>query len=122
MKADGIVNFGTDLDNPSFAESLEPLACTASRSSEPRNSTPRLSEAFAYDGPALVEVMTVRHELSIPPRHAQQANGFTLWATRSSSTATATRYSSRPNQPPPAGARMNPAHSAGILGRRILRK
>jgi pyruvate dehydrogenase (quinone) len=28
--------------------------------------------------------MTVRHELSIPPKiNAEQAKGFTLWATRS---------------------------------------
>ena len=35
-------------------------------------------------GPAVIEVMTVRQELSIPPKiTAEQAKGFTLWATRS---------------------------------------
>ncbi len=35
-------------------------------------------------GPALLEVMTARQELSIPPHiTAGQASGFTLWATRS---------------------------------------
>ena len=43
-----------------------------------------LRTAFAHDGPALVEVMTARQELSIPPRiSVDQAKGFTLWATRS---------------------------------------
>ena len=40
--------------------------------------------AFAHEGPALIEVMTARQELSIPPSiSAAQAKGFTLWATRS---------------------------------------
>ena len=36
------------------------------------------------DGPALVEVMTLRHEIVIPPGVTfEQARGFTLWGTRS---------------------------------------
>ncbi|MBV9049616.1 MAG: hypothetical protein JOY58_15170 [Solirubrobacterales bacterium] len=43
-----------------------------------------LRTAFAHDGPAVIEVVTVRQELSIPPKvTAEQATGFTLWATRS---------------------------------------
>ena len=43
-----------------------------------------LRSAFASDEPAVIEVMTARQELSMPPRiSADQAKGFTLWATRS---------------------------------------
>ena len=43
-----------------------------------------LRAAFAHDGPAVIEVMTSRQELSIPPKiTVEQAKGFTLWATRS---------------------------------------
>jgi pyruvate dehydrogenase (quinone) len=42
-----------------------------------------LSEAFAYDGPAVVDVVTARQELSIPPSiTAEQAKGFSLYAIR----------------------------------------
>ena len=43
-----------------------------------------LRDAFAHDGPAVIDVMTLRQELSIPPKITlEQASGFTLWATRS---------------------------------------
>ena len=43
-----------------------------------------LRDALAHDGPAVVDVITARHELSLPPHiTAEQASGFALWATRS---------------------------------------
>jgi pyruvate dehydrogenase (quinone) len=84
MKADGIVTFGTDLDNPSFAEVARAVGLHGVRVEHPSELDGALGEAFAYDGPAVIEVMTVRSELSIPPKiTAEQAKGFTLWATRS---------------------------------------
>jgi pyruvate dehydrogenase (quinone) len=42
-----------------------------------------LTAAFAHDGPALIDVVTARQELSIPPTiSAAQAKGFTLYALR----------------------------------------
>jgi len=42
-----------------------------------------LREAFGQDGPALVEVATARHELSLPPKlTCGELKGFTLYATR----------------------------------------
>lgn len=42
-----------------------------------------LTEAFAVDGPAVVDVVTARQELSIPPAiTAEQAKGFSLYAIR----------------------------------------
>jgi pyruvate dehydrogenase (quinone) len=84
MKADGIVTYGTDLDNPSFAEIARAVGLHAVRIEHPSELEDGLRTAFAHDGPGVVEVMTVRHELSIPPKiTAAQARRFTLWATRS---------------------------------------
>jgi pyruvate dehydrogenase (quinone) len=84
MKADGIVTFGTDLDNPSFAEVARAIGLHGVRVEHPDELDDALRAAFAHDGPAVIEVMTVRQELSIPPNiTAEQAKGFTLWATRS---------------------------------------
>ena len=84
MKADGIVNFGTDLDNPSFAEIARAVGLHGVRIERPSELEDGLREGLAYDGASVIEVMTVRQELSIPPKITyDQAKGFTLWATRS---------------------------------------
>jgi pyruvate dehydrogenase (quinone) len=84
MKADGFVNYGTDLDNPNFAEVATSVGMYGVRVEKPADLEDSLREAFAHDGPALVDVVTARHELSIPPHVTfEQAKGFTLWATRS---------------------------------------
>jgi pyruvate dehydrogenase (quinone) len=84
MKADGIVNFGTDLDNPSFAAVGQAVGLHGVRIEHPSQLGDGLRTGFAHDGPALIEVMTARQELSIPPHiTVAQATGFTLWATRS---------------------------------------
>ncbi|MGW7681668.1 ubiquinone-dependent pyruvate dehydrogenase [Kribbella sp. NPDC054772] len=84
MKADGIVNFGTDLDNPDFAAVAEAVGVHGLRVDDATQLDDALQKAFAHPGPALVDVHTLRHEVAIPPRIAlNQAAGFTLWATRS---------------------------------------
>jgi pyruvate dehydrogenase (quinone) len=84
MKADGIVSFGTDLENPSFAAVARALGLHGVRVENPAELDEGLRVAFSHDGPAVIEVMTERQELAIPPGiTAEQAKGFTLWATRS---------------------------------------
>jgi pyruvate dehydrogenase (quinone) len=42
-----------------------------------------LKEAFADDGPAIIDVITNRQELSMPPTiELNQAFGFSLWLAR----------------------------------------
>jgi len=84
MKADGIVNYGTDLENPSFAEVARAVGLHGVRIERPSELEDGLQTGLAHDGPIVIEVMTTRQELSIPPKiSADQATGFTLWATRS---------------------------------------
>jgi pyruvate dehydrogenase (quinone) len=84
MKADGLVTFGTDLDNPSFADIGRAIGLHAVRVERPADLEVGLREALAAPGPAVIEVMTARQELSLPPHvTAQQAKGFGLWAMRS---------------------------------------
>ena len=84
MKADGIVNYGTDLDNPSFAEVARAAGLYGARVERPAELEDVLRTAFAHPGPAVVDVLTLRQELAIPPRITfAEAKGFTLWATRS---------------------------------------
>jgi pyruvate dehydrogenase (quinone) len=83
MKAAGFVNFGTGLDNPNFADVANALGIHGQRVEKPDDLAGALQAAFAHDGPALVDVVTARQELSIPPAiTAGQVKGFTLYAMR----------------------------------------
>jgi pyruvate dehydrogenase (quinone) len=84
MMADGYVNFGTDLDNPSFAEIARAVGLHGVRIERLSDLEGGLCDGLTHDGASIIEVMTVRQELSIPPKISyDQARGFTLWATRS---------------------------------------
>ena len=83
MKAAGFVNFGTELDNPNFADVANAMGIHGRRVEQPDDLEGALRAAFEHDGPALVDVVTARQELSIPPAiSAQQVKGFTLYAIR----------------------------------------
>jgi pyruvate dehydrogenase (quinone) len=83
MKAAGIVTFGTDLVNPDFAAVARSLGLFGRRVEAPGDLESALTEAFAHDGPAVIDVVTARQELSIPPAiTAEQAKGFSLYAIR----------------------------------------
>ena len=80
MKAAGIVNYGTELDNPSFAELAKAVGMHAVRVEYPNDLETALRTAFTTPGPALVEVMVNRQELSMPPTITfEQMKGFSLW-------------------------------------------
>ncbi len=83
MKAAGFVNYGTDLENPDFAALAESLGIHGRRVERPDDLAGAVDELLAHDGPALLDVVTARQELSIPPTiTAAQAKGFTLYALR----------------------------------------
>jgi pyruvate dehydrogenase (quinone) len=83
MKANGFVNFGTDLDNPDFAEVARSIGLFGQRVDKPDDLESALRAAFAHDGTALIDVVTAREELIIPPTiTVEQAKGFSLFALR----------------------------------------
>ena len=83
MKAAGIVNFGTDLDNPDFGALARAAGLFGVTVEKPDQLEPALRDAFSHDGPALVDVHVARQELSLPPKiKLEQVKGFTLYATR----------------------------------------
>jgi pyruvate dehydrogenase (quinone) len=81
MKAAGVLENGTRLVNPHFANLAKTAGVHGIRVEDPVDLKPALIEAFQHDGPALVEVITARQELSMPPTITLgQAVGFNLWA------------------------------------------
>jgi pyruvate dehydrogenase (quinone) len=83
MKAAGIATFGTDLINPDFTQIAKAAGLFALRVDRADQLEDALQEAFAHDGPALLDVATKRYELSLPPKLTYgELKGFTLYATR----------------------------------------
>ena len=83
MKAAGLVDYGTDLVNPNFAKLAESADIFGVRVEKPEELRPALTEALAHDGPALIEVLVNRQELSMPPTISlEQALGISLYMIR----------------------------------------
>jgi pyruvate dehydrogenase (quinone) len=83
MKAGGILDFGTDLQNPDFAKIAEGAGLMGLRAETPDQVEPMLAKALKHDGAALVEVPVSRQELSMPPTITyEQAKGFSLFMMR----------------------------------------
>ncbi len=82
MKQAGIVNWGTELDNPGFSELARAVGLFGARVENANELEGALSEAFAHPGAAVVEVRTARHELAIPLLTRKEVEGFALFAAR----------------------------------------
>jgi len=80
MKAAGILEFGTDLQNPNFAKMAEGAGLLGLTAETPAQVRPMIVQALKHEGPALVEVLVDRQELSMPPTiTAEQVKGFSLF-------------------------------------------
>jgi pyruvate dehydrogenase (quinone) len=80
MKAGGFLPVGTHLDNPSFAKVAEAVGIYGVRVEDPAQLADALKQAFAHDGPALIDVVTNPLELIMPPKiKLEQAKGFSVW-------------------------------------------
>jgi pyruvate dehydrogenase (quinone) len=83
MKAAGLIDYGTDLVNPNFSKLAESADILGVRVETPEQLRPALERAFSHQGPALVEVVVARQELSMPPTvSVEQALGFSLYMIR----------------------------------------
>nr|WP_254060092.1 thiamine pyrophosphate-dependent enzyme [Granulicella sp. L56] len=84
MIAAGIVPFGTGLKNPDFSKVAEACGLFGVRVTQAEELKPALEQAFAHDGPALVDVLVHRQELSMPATITpSQVLGFGLYLTKS---------------------------------------
>jgi thiamine pyrophosphate-dependent acetolactate synthase large subunit-like protein len=83
MKAMGVLEHGTVLVNPNFADLAKAIGIHGIRVEDPADLKPAVEEAFRHDGPALLDVVVNRMELSMPPTiKVEQAVGFNLWAVK----------------------------------------
>jgi thiamine pyrophosphate-dependent acetolactate synthase large subunit-like protein len=83
MKAAGLLEFGVALNNPDFAAMARAMGVHAARVEDPAELRPALQAAFTHDGPALVDVVTNRQELAMPPKITLgNVEGFSMWLVR----------------------------------------
>jgi len=83
MKAGGYLTDGTELKNPNFAAMAEAAGIKGIRVEKASDVDAALQDAFAYEGPVLVDVVTATDELAMPPQiKLEQAKGFSLYMLR----------------------------------------
>ena len=107
MKAAGYLETGVALDNPDFAAMANAIGIKAQRVEDPGDLEEAARVILAHDGPALLDVVTARNELSMPPKmQAEQVKGFSLYvlrATRSSISPRSTSSADKQGGPDSSG-------------------
>ena len=77
MLVNGLPDYGTDVHDVNYAEVASAIGFHGERVTKPSRLRGALQEAFAYNGPALIEVMTDPNALSLPPEiRSGQVIGF----------------------------------------------
>ncbi|MEI6378577.1 MAG: ubiquinone-dependent pyruvate dehydrogenase [Candidatus Falkowbacteria bacterium] len=80
MKAAGILEFATELDNPRFSDIAKASGLLGLRAETPEQVPLLFKKMLKYDGPALLEVVVNRQELMLPPSISKdQVRGFGLF-------------------------------------------
>ncbi|MGA1810608.1 MULTISPECIES: ubiquinone-dependent pyruvate dehydrogenase [Sphingobium] len=80
MKAAGLVETGVALDNPDFAAMARSIGIHGVRVSDPGDLDSAMRDVLSHPGPALLDAVTARTELSLPPKVTlEQMKGFTLY-------------------------------------------
>ncbi|SUE44790.1 ubiquinone-dependent pyruvate dehydrogenase [Roseomonas gilardii] len=81
MKAAGLLETGVSLENPDFAAVARACGIPARRVTDPGELEAAVRDVLAEEGPALLDVVSNRQELAIPPKiTAEQMKGFGLFA------------------------------------------
>jgi pyruvate dehydrogenase (quinone) len=80
MKAAGFLETGVELVNPDFAAMASGAGIFARRVEDPAALPEAMAAMLAHDGPALLDVVSARQELAMPPKiGVEQAMGFGMW-------------------------------------------
>jgi pyruvate dehydrogenase (quinone) len=83
LKAGGYLDTNVDLSKTDFAAIAKGAGIYSIRVEESEGVEAALRQAFAHPGPALVDVVTSKHELAMPPTiELAQAKGFSLYMMR----------------------------------------
>jgi pyruvate dehydrogenase (quinone) len=83
LKAGGYLDTNVDLSKTDFAQIAKGAGIFSIRVEDSEELPGALKEAFAHQGPALVDVVTSKHELAMPPTiELSQAKGFSLYMLR----------------------------------------
>ncbi|WP_031515748.1 pyruvate dehydrogenase [Streptomyces sp. NRRL F-5123] len=79
MMVEGLPAYGTTNHNPDFAAVARAAGAYGVRVEKPKELRSALRDAFRHKGPALVDVVTDPHALSLPPKiTGEQIGGFAL--------------------------------------------
>lgn len=83
MEQVGLPEFGTVLHNPDFAAVGRAMGLHAVRVEAPGDVDDAVREAFAHDGPVLLDVVTNPDEIAVPPKPSlSQVTGFAIAKTK----------------------------------------
>ncbi|MDR3081690.1 MAG: pyruvate dehydrogenase [Streptomyces sp.] len=83
MMVAGLPAYGTATKNPDFAAVARACGAYGIRVEKPKQLAGALKDAFRHPGPALIDVVTDPHALSIPPKiSAEMVTGFALSASK----------------------------------------
>jgi pyruvate dehydrogenase (quinone) len=83
MKASGFLDSGCDLTNPNFAEMAKAMGIKGVRVEAPRDLPAAVREVLQHNGPALLDVVSARQELVMPPvKTFDEAHKFGMFMLR----------------------------------------
>ncbi|MBV8408307.1 MAG: ubiquinone-dependent pyruvate dehydrogenase [Alphaproteobacteria bacterium] len=83
MKASGFLDTGTELKNPDFAAMAKAVGIHGVRVEEPGGLEAGVREVLAHEGPALLDVVSARQELAMPPKATfEQAMSFGMFVAK----------------------------------------
>jgi pyruvate dehydrogenase (quinone) len=80
MKAAGFLDTGCDLQNPDFAAMARAMGVKGIRVENPNDLRQAVAEALSHDGPALIDVVSARQEMIMPPKPTlKEATHFSMF-------------------------------------------
>ena len=80
MKASGFLDSGVELVNPNFARMAEAAGLFGRRVEDSEDLSDAIRLMMLHDGPTLLDVVTARQELAMPPKTSgAQVAGFSMW-------------------------------------------